>query len=321
MEYRKLDGTEFDVSVVGIGCWAMGGLVWGEVDDAESEAAIKRALDLGVNFVDTAAVYGAGRSERVVGRAIKGRRDDVVLATKCGIQWGVPGDFTSFTRDASKAMIQRECDESLERLGVDVIDLYQIHWPDEHTPIAEMMAAMAELKAAGKIRAIGVSNFSAAQIAEAGKHAPVASVQPPYSLLRRDIEPELLPYCAEHGVGVVAYSPMQKGLLTGKYTPETTFPDTDARGRWDKNFKGERFLECLKFVEKLREIGARHGKTVAQVAINWVVYRPAVTVAICGAKRPSQVEDNVGAAGWQLTEADLAEIEAANPEPPGGGSY
>ena len=320
MEYRKLDGTAFEVSVVGLGCWAMGGLSWGEVDDAESEAAIKRALDLGVNFVDTAPVYGAGRSERVVGRAIEGRRDEVVLATKCGVQWGVPGDFETLTRDAGKKTIFRECDESLERLGVEVIDLYQIHWPDGNTPIAEMMEAMVALKEAGKVRAIGVSNFSRAQLAEARTHAPVAGVQPPYSLLQRDIEPELLPYCAEHGVAVVAYSPLQKGLLTGKHTPETKFPENDARGRWDKNFQGERFLECLKFVEKLREIGARRGKTPAQVAINWVIHRPGVTLAICGAKRPSQVEDNAGAANWALTEKELAEIEAANPEPPGGGN-
>jgi len=321
MEYRKLDGTDFEVSAVGLGCWAMGALGWGEVDDAESDAAIKRALDLGINFLDTAAIYGAGHSERVVGRAITGRRDDVVLATKCGIQWGVPGDVATLSRVASRAMILKECDESLERLGVEAVDLYQIHWPDEATPIAEMMEAMVALKDAGKIRAIGVSNFSTAQLDEARAHAPVAAVQPPYSLLRRDIEPELLPYCAEHDVGVVAYSPLQKGLLTGKHTAKTKFGEDDVRGRWDKNFKGERFLECLRFVEVLREIGARRGKTPAQVAINWVIHRPGVTLAICGAKRPSQVEDNAGAAGWQLTADELAEIEAANPEPSGGGNY
>jgi aryl-alcohol dehydrogenase-like predicted oxidoreductase len=321
MEYRKLDGTAYEVSVIGMGCWAIGGLGWGEVNDAESEAAIKRALDLGVNFVDTAAVYGAGRSERVVGRAIKGRRERVVVATKCGILWGVPGDVTSLTRNASKAMILRECDESLARLGVEAIDLYQIHWPDGQTPIAEMMEAMTALVAAGKIRAIGVSNFSVAQLEEARAHAPVASVQPPYSLLRRDIELELLPYCAAHGVGVLAYSPLQKGLLTGKHTAQARFSDDDVRTMWEKNFKGERLLECLRFVEVLRELGARRGKTPAQVAINWVIHRPGVTLAICGAKRPAQVEDNAGAVGWRLTDDELAEIEAANPEPPSGGNY
>lgn len=321
MEYRKLDGTAFEVSVIGMGCWAIGGLGWGEVDDAESEAAIKQALDLGVNFVDTAAVYGAGHSERVVGRAIKGGRDRVVVATKCGILWGVPGDVTTLTRNASKAMILRECDESLARLGVEAIDLYQIHWPDGQTPIAEMMEAMTALVAAGKIRAIGVSNFSVAQLEEARAHAPVASVQPPYSLLRRDIELELLPYCAAHGVGVLAYSPLQKGLLTGKHTAQARFSDDDVRTMWEKNFKGERFLDCLRFVEVLRELGARRGKTPAQMAINWVIHRPGVTLAICGAKRPAQVEDNAGAVGWRLTDDELAEIEAANPEPTGGGNY
>jgi aryl-alcohol dehydrogenase-like predicted oxidoreductase len=304
-----------------MGCWAIGGLNWGEVDDTESEAAIKRALDLGVNFVDTAAAYGAGRSERVVGRAIRGRREQVVVATKCGIQWGVPGKAATVTLDASKATILRECDESLKRLNVETIDLYQVHRPDEKTPIAEMMEAMTALVAAGKIRAVGVSNFSVAQIEEARAHAPVASVQPPYSLLRRDIELGLLPHCAANGIAVLAYSPLQKGLLTGKHTAQARFSTDDVRTIWEKNFKGERFLECLRFVEVLRELGARRGKTPAQVAINWVIHRPGVTLAICGAKRPAQVEDNVGAVGWRLTDDELAEIEAANPEPPTGGNY
>jgi aryl-alcohol dehydrogenase-like predicted oxidoreductase len=305
VEYRHLGNSDLEVSVVGIGCWAMGGTAWGPVDDAECIGAIHRALDLGINFVDTAAEYGLGHSEEVVGQAVAGRRDEVVLATKGGLNWTESGDVF---RDSSREHIVKGTEASLRRLNTDVIDLLQIHWPDENVPFEETMAAMLELQQQGKIRAIGLSNFTVEQMQRCLAAGPVESLQPPYSMLRRDIERDILPFCRQHNIGVVVYGPLARGLLTGKYSREPTFTDNDVRHS-DGNFRGERFQRNLAMLERLKAIAYPRGKTLAQLAIRWCLSHPAVTVAIVGAKRAAQVEENVGGAGWRLSEEELQKID------------
>ena len=304
MEYRKLVNSDLNVSAVGIGCWAMGGAAWGATDDNVSIAAIQKALDLGINFLDTAPAYGKGHSEEIVGKAIKGRRDKAFIATKCGLEWNKKGRIWN---NASRERLFKEIDECRERLDVDVIDLWQVHWPDPHIPIQETMEAMVKIKELGKIRAIGVSNFSPGQMEECLKYAQLVSDQPPYNMLHRDIEKDVLPFCREHNVGVVTYGSICRGLLSGKFKKGNTFPKNDLRSR-DPSFN-EKFEENLAIVEKLRPLAEKYGKTLAQLAINWVISQPGVTVAICGAKRPEQVEDNAGGADWRISDEDLAEIE------------
>jgi len=314
MEYRNLGSSGLTVSAVGLGAWAIGGGSWGEVDDQESIAAVHRAIELGVTFIDTAPVYGRGRSEEVVGRALEGRREAVVLATKFGIVWD-EGNEAETRHDGSRDGILREVEISLGRLRTDHIDLYQHHWPDPETDIAETARTVADLHEQGAIRAIGVSNYSVEQMREWLDYAPLHSLQPPYSMLRRDIEEAILPFCREHDIATVVYSPLHKGLLTGKFTAESTFTDL-RKGQAD--FEGERFLRNLRIVEALRAIADRHGRTAAQLAINWTIHQPGVTVAICGARRASQVEENVGGADWLLTDQDAREIEQALTHPPRG---
>lgn len=280
---------------------------WGPQDDADSIRAIHRAIELGVNWIDTAAVYGLGHSEEVVGRALKGLKPRPLVATKCGRCWDERGEpFSRLKRES----IHAEAEASLRRLGVDAIDLYQIHWPAPEEDLEEAWAAMAELVRAGKVRYAGVSNFSVAQLKRIQPIHPVASLQPPYSLLRRDVETELLPYCAQQQIGVIVYSPMQKGLLTGQLTRERVqqFPADDHR-RNDPMFCEPQLSANLKFVEGLRAIAARHGRSVAELAIAWVLRRPEVTAAIVGARTPAQIEQTAPAGDWQLGADDLAQIE------------
>ncbi|MBC8122278.1 MAG: aldo/keto reductase [Gemmatimonadaceae bacterium] len=308
MQTRTLCKDGPTLTTVGFGAWAIGGpwkFGWGPVDDGESTDAIRAALDRGVNWIDTAAVYGFGHSEKIVGEAIKGRRDEVFVATKCGLLKGEDGSSVRTLRPES---IRKEVDASLERLGVEVIDLYQCHWPDPDTPVEETWGAMADLVKAGKVRYIGVSNFDVALLERIVPIHPVASLQPPYSMVRRDIEADLLPFCREHGIGIVVYSPMQSGLLSGKFDPERLAPDDWRRGaQW---FQPQNLERNLAIVERLRPIADRNGKTVGQLAIAWVLREPAITSAIVGARRPEQVQENVVAADWQLVPEDRAEIEA-----------
>ena len=298
MQYRQLDGTDLRVSEIGFGGWAMGKLFWGEdVVDEDSVAAVRRALDLGINFFDTAAVYGEGHSERVLAQALGTRRRDVVVATKCGRRRDAEGKLFN---DSSRAGIRAECEQSLRNLQTDYIDLYQVHWPDEQTPFEDTMAALVELREEGKIRQIGVSNFTIPMMDRMRAAGPLVSLQPPYSLLRRDIEAELLPYCRGHNLAVLCYSPMQRGLLTGKYRPGATFPESDTRSR-DPMFQGERLERIVDAVDKMAQMAAEHGKTAGQMAIAWVLNQPGVTVALCGAKRPHHIEESAGAAGWVLS--------------------
>jgi len=323
MRTRQLGNSDLHLTRVGLGAWAIGGgdwaYGWGPQDDRQSIDGIHRALDLGINWIDTAAVYGLGHSEEVVARALAGRRDKVMVATKCGLPW----------REGSRAVrpslaaesIRREAENSLRRLKLDVIDLYQIHWPSPARQIEEAWATIARLVQEGKVRHAGVSNFSVEQMRTAQAIYPIASLQPPYSMIDRAVEEEILPFCAKNGIGVVAYSPMQSGLLTGAFDHERL--DRLAPGDWrrkDSAFREPVFSRALELVDRLKLVAARADRTVAQLAITWVLRRPEVTAAIVGVRRPQQVEETAAAADSELSGAELEEVdrillEVAVPQP------
>lgn len=313
MNTKKLGNSDLEITPVGFGAWAIGGsgweFAWGDQDDKASVAAIHRGLELGVNWIDTAAVYGMGHSEEVVARALKTwSGPSPYVFTKCGLL----GDEQGYVhRNLKAASIRRECENSLRRLKVNAIDLYQIHWPSED--LEEGWEEMARLQKEGKVRWIGVSNFDADQLGRAERISEITSLQPPYSLIRREIETEILPYCQSHGIGVIVYSPMQSGLLTGAMTRERVakLPESDWRSR-DPEFREPKLSENLALVERLRKVGEKYGRPPGQVAVAWVLRNPAVTAAIVGARNAQQVEKNVGAAELQLTDDDAAEIEAVN---------
>jgi len=313
MEKRELGWTGERITTIGIGSFALGGnnwrFAWGAQDDEASIAAIRRGLDLGVNWIDTAPVYGFGHAEEVVGRALEGRRNEVFLATKCGRVWE-KGSLDPKPNLKAES-VRKEIDASLVRLGTDRIDLYQIHWPDPEADVEEAWTVVAEAVKAGKIRYAGVSNFSVAQLERVGKIHPVASLQPPYSMLRREAEAELLPYCGKHKIGVVAYSPMQMGLLTGAFSREriASLPEDDLRRR-NPQFQEPALGATLELVEKLEPIAKRLGITLARLSLAWALRRPEMTSVIVGARRPSQIEETAPASGVKLSESDVAAIEA-----------
>ena len=300
---------------MGIGTWAIGGgdwvWGWGSQDADEAIAGICRGVDLGVNWIDTAAVYGDGASEELVGRALKklSKVDRPIVATKCGRI--MRDDGTIFGR-LSRESVMTECEASLRRLGVEAIDLYQMHWPDPDADIEEGWAAMWELKKQGKVRHIGVSNASVAQMERLQAIHPVASLQPPYHMMARGVEDELLPFCGGNGIGVVCYSPMAKGLLTGAFSAERVagLENSDHR-RKDPMFQSPRLERNLRVVEVLRLVAERHKRPMAQVAVAWVLRREEVTSAIVGVRKPSHIEETAGAAGWELQADDLAVIHTA----------
>ena len=313
MKTKRLGNSDLFITPVGFGAWAIGGsgweFGWGEQDDKQSIAAIHRALELGVNWIDTAAVYGTGHSEEVVAMALRTWPSPrPYVFTKCGLRWDEQGYVH---RDLSADSIRRECEDSLRRLNVDVIDLYQIHWPTDN--LEEGGSAMAQLQKEGKVRWIGVSNFSVEELRRAQKIAPVTSLQPPYSLVRREVESEILPYCRSNRIGVIVYSPMASGLLTGAMTRERAagLPSSDWRSR-DVEFKEPRLSRNLALVERLREVGERVQRPPGQVAVAWTLRNPAVTGAIVGARNAKQVEANVDAATLRLTKKEIAEIEGKN---------
>ena len=311
MRTRRLGKTNLELTVIGFGSWAIGGggskISWGPQDDSESIAAIKKALDLGINWIDTAAIYGLGHSEEIVGKAIKGISKRPIIATKCGLVWDEKKNITNRLKRES---IKNEAEASLKRLDVDVIDLYQIHWPIPDEDIEEGWEAMAQLVKEGKVRYIGVSNFNVSQMKRAQSIYPIASLQPPYSMLKRDVEEDIFPFCRQNSIGIVVYSPMQKGLLTGKITRErvTNFPEDDHR-RNDPDFNEPLISFNLELVDKLVPIAKKHNKTLAQLAIAWVLRRPEVTSAIVGARRPDQIAETVLAGDWILPQEDIDTIE------------
>jgi len=313
MQTRKLGYTDLHLTTVGLGTWAIGGggwaYGWGPQDDTDSIRAIQRALDLGINWIDTAAVYGLGHSEEIVGKAIRGRRDQVIIATKCGLVWD-EGSTTPYGRLKAWS-VRQEVEASLRRLGVDVIDLYQIHWPNPDEDIEEAWATIADLVREGKVRYAGVSNFSVEQMKRIQPIHPIASLQPPYNMLRRDIEAEILPFCAANNIGVIVYSPMASGVLTEKFSRQwvASLPDDDWRKKYSGHLQEPELSANLALVEGLKAIAARYGRTVSQLAIAWTLRRPEVTAAIVGARRPEQIEQTAPAADWVLPPEVLAEID------------
>lgn len=313
MNTRKLGSSDLIITSIGFGAWAAGGpwkFGWGEQNDRDSIEAIHRALGLGINWIDTAAVYGLGHSEEVVARALRDWGEErPYVFTKCGMIWNEKGDVGYSLRPSS---IRRECEASLRRLNVDVIDLYQIHWPaDDLIETLEGWATMADLQTEGKVRWIGVSNFSLQELQKTTSIAPITSLQPPYSLVRRDAEKELLPFCGSENIGVIVYSPMASGLLTGAMTTEraANLPVDDWR-RGNPEFQAPKLSQNLALVERLRAVGARHGKYPGEVAIAWTLRNPAVTGAIVGARNAKQVDGIISAATFRLTPDEIKEIEA-----------
>jgi aryl-alcohol dehydrogenase-like predicted oxidoreductase len=310
MRTRRLGNTDLELTVVGLGTWAMGGpwqFGWGPQDEGEAIAAILKAIDLGINWIDTAAIYGCGHSEELLGIALKKTKIRPIIATKCSLLWNEKREKVNCLKAES---IRKECEDSLKRLGIETIDLYQMHWPDPEIDLEEGWGEMARLQKQGKVRYIGVSNFNAKQLDRIRKIAPVASLQPPYSMIRRDIEKDLLGYCAKNNIGVVTYSPMQRGLLTGKFSKKRLSelaPDDHRLKSGD--YQEPEFSATLTLVDKLRPIAERNKRTLAQLAIAWVLRRPEVTAAIVGARKPSQITETAPAGDWILTKNDIAEIE------------
>lgn len=313
METRRLGNSDMHISVLGVGAWAVGGGGWfgsmGPQNEADSVPAVQAALDRGMNWIDTAALYGLGHSEEVVADAVRGRNPRPYIFTKCERVWDSERRVGASLKAES---IRRECEGSLRRLKTDVIDLYQIHWPEPDEDIEEGWTEMARLKEEGKVRYIGVSNFSVTQMKRAQKISPITSLQPPYSIVTREIEREILPYCASNNIGVIVYSPMSAGLLTGAMTRErvANFTAEDWR-RNLPNFREPLLSRNLRLVERLREIGARDGRSPGEVAIAWTLHNPAVTGAIVGFRSPKQVEGIIGAAQFRLKDDEIQEIEAA----------
>lgn len=311
MQTRQLGNSDLQITPMGFGAWAIGGggwdFAWGAQDDADSVATIREAIDLGINWIDTAAVYGLGHSEEVVGQALAGVASRPYVFTKCARVWN---EQRQLGKSLKAASIRAECEASLRRLKVDVIDLYQVHWPEPIVDIDEGWETMVKLKTEGKVRWIGVSNFSVSQMRRAAAIAPITSLQPPYSMVVPDVEKEILPYCLENNIGTLIYSPMKSGLLSGRMTRERVAAmeaDGDHRQR-TPHFQEPLLTRNLNLVELLREIGARHGKMPGEVAIAWALRHPAVTATIVGLRSPAQLNGTIGAAEWRLTEGEVGEI-------------
>lgn len=308
MEFIDLAETGLKLSRVGLGTWSMTGDWWGPADPEEAYATLRKAIDLGITLFDTAPAYGRGLSEVLLGRAIRdaGCRDRLVIATKAGLQW-VNGKVV---RNCSLSWLAQDLENSLRRLQTEVIDIYQVHWPDPLEPLEETAAFFRRLLQEGKIRAIGVSNFSPEQMDRFRQVAPLHTAQPPYNLFERQIEAEVLPYCREHGIHTLVYSPLCRGLLSGRMTPQTTFPPGDMRAGIDPKFVEPRYSQYLKAAEALSQFAQdRYGKTLAQLAVRWLLDQPGVSVALWGARKPYHLEAISGLWGWSLDAEAMQTIE------------
>ena len=312
LQTKRLGNSDLIITPLGIGAWAIGGggwaFGWGPQDDNESIGAIRAAVEGGFNWVDTAAVYGLGHSEEVVARALEGLSPRPYIFTKCARIWD---ENRQIGKSLKRDSVRRECEASLRRLKVDVIDLYQMHWPEPDEDVEEGWETMARLKDEGKVRWIGVSNFSASQLERAQKIAPITSLQPPYSIVQPEVEETVLPFCQAHNIGVIAYAPMKSGLLTGKMTRErlASLPEEDFRRR-NPFFQDPMLGRALRVVEVLKGIGSRHGRTPGEVAIAWALRHPAMTGAIVGLRNAGQLEGVIGAAEFRLNAGEIGEIAA-----------
>jgi aryl-alcohol dehydrogenase-like predicted oxidoreductase len=305
LETITIPGTNLKPTRVALGTWAIGGWMWGGSDDADSIRTIQSALDRGINIIDTAPVYGFGHSEEIVGKAIVGRRNSVILATKVGLDWKDGKPF----RNAGNARIGKEIEDSLRRLNTDVIDIYQVHWPDPATPIAETAEALGALYKAGKIRAIGVSNFDVAQMEAFRAVAPLHTAQPPYNLFEREAEEDVLPYCRERNIATLAYGALCRGLLSGSMKPDTKFTGDDLRKN-DPKFKPPRFEQYLAAVQRLDDFARKnYGKRVIHLAVRWVLDKQPLSIALWGARHPGQLDPVAEAMGWKLDATALAQID------------
>ncbi len=315
MRYKKFGNSDLETSAIGFGGWPMGSGHYGYFDEQQVIRAIHRSIELGVTLFDTAAIYGWGEGEKLLGKAIAGRRDRIVLVSKGGLVWDQPGLGGAVRpRDSSRETLARGLDESLSRLGTDYLDLLLIHWPDEERPMSEPMEAFAEFQKQGKIRYGGVSNHSPQQMAECLEVFPIITDQVGYHLFDLRAEPEIIPFCRDNGMGIMAYGSLAHGLLTGTMTPETTFEEDDWRrglsAFGQPLFQGEHFLANLKKVDTLKEMAADRGFSVAQLALAWVASEPTVSVALAGTRRPEEMEENAAAGDWQMSPKEREEIRA-----------
>jgi len=316
MEKRILGKSGIEVSAIGFGAWAIGGWQWGGSDHDDAIRAIHACLDHGVTTIDTAPVYGFGYSERLIGEAIKGKRDKYQVLTKFGLRWDTDkGEYHFSTNDergrpldiqkyASRESIIRECEESLERLGTDYIDLYQIHWPDSTTPVEGSMEAVIRLMEQGKVRAAGVSNYSVELMAKAAETVELASNQLPYSMVRRDIEKDIVPWCIRNNCAILAYSPLQRGLLTGKITPDYPFNPGDSRPE-TPHFRINNIIKTNIFLEKIKPIAAQKGIKLSQLVLNWTIHQPGITAALSGGRNPEQVGENAAASDVTISGEEM----------------
>ncbi|MBX3151333.1 aldo/keto reductase [Candidatus Obscuribacterales bacterium] len=319
MQVRQLGDSDVQVSAIIFGAWAIGGWMWGGAEETDAIEAIHASIEGGATSIDTAAIYGYGRSEEIVGKAIKGKRDKVQILTKFGLRWDSTEGQHFFDwddeengaktiyRNARKKSIIHECEQSLKRLGTDYIDLYQCHWRDSSTPVEETMEALNQLLKDGKIKAAGVSNFTVEDMERARKVCPIASDQPPYSMVLRDIEKDVLPYCRKENIGVIVYSPLQRGLLTGKFKPDAKFKEGDHRAN-EKHFQPENIKRVNAFLENIKPIAESHNVTLGQLVIAWTIAQPGVTSAIVGARDAQQCKENLIADRVKLSKEEVEQI-------------
>jgi aryl-alcohol dehydrogenase-like predicted oxidoreductase len=307
MEKIKLPGIPVEASRIGLGTWAIGGWMWGGSDEEPAMQTLELAFEKGINFWDTAPVYGFGRAEEILGKVLKriGKRDEIIIATKCGLDWSAG---QGIQRNASRARILEEVDDSLRRLGTDRIDLMQVHWPNPSTPAQETAEALLEAQQQGKILALGVSNYSPRQMDDFRRHAPLVSNQPPYNLFERDIEAEVLPYCKQHDVAVITYGALCRGLLSGRISMATHFEGDDLR-QYDPKFQRDTLPTYLQAVRLLDELAQRHGRRVLHLAVRWLLDQPGISVALWGARRPEQLETVEQVLDWHITPEMSEEID------------
>jgi aryl-alcohol dehydrogenase-like predicted oxidoreductase len=309
MEYRPLGNTGIQVSAVSLGCWPIAGMTSPGTTQVDSIATIRECFSLGINHLDTAFMYGlGGESERLIARALGNRRDEMVISTKGGLHWDAQGKQR--IADARPATLRRECEESLQRLGTDRVELYYLHAFDPTVPLADSAGELRRLVEEGKARAIGVSNLTLNQMKEFAAHCPIVAYQPLYNMLQRGIEADALPWCRQHGIAVMAYWVMYKGLLAGRLTRDDVLPEGDSRRKY-RMFHGEEWEKNHDLVDELRQIAEDCGHSVAQLVVNWTIHRPGITAALCGAKRPEQIRETAGGVGWRLTPEQLQRIDAA----------